>query len=182
MKIESEKSFVHFFFEWCNGIGAKRIFRFGLGGAVYLIVVWSFDYFYIPWLAIEFRYLTIFPLYLSLFVISWIGLFVYRFFREDIFLLESINEWLKKEGKYEITKALKRKVKENPLITFAAIATWWSPLHAYLFFKKDKKDNVTEYFKVFGLGSLYCALFWGVVIDIFVFMWDLAVVLLKNRI
>lgn len=115
-------------------------------------------------------------------MISWIGLFVYRFFREDIFLLEKINKWLGEDGDYKVTKTLKRKVNENSRFTFAAIATWWSPLHAYLFFKKDNKDNIAEYLKAFGLGSLYCALFWGIVIDILVLIWDLVVLLLKNKI
>jgi hypothetical protein len=182
LKTELEKSIVHLFFEWCKRIGVKKIFRFGLGGAVYLAIVLSFDWFYMPWLAIQFRYLAIVPLYFSLFIISWIGLFVYRFFREDIFLLGTINEWLRVEGNYKITKAIKKKMNENPKFMFAAISTWWSPLHAYLFFKKDKNDNIAEYFKAIGLGAFYCSLFWGVVIDVLVLAYDLAVFLFKNGI
>lgn len=179
LKTESEKNFVHLFLDWCRKIGVRRVCRFGLGGFVYLVVVLAFDYLYIPWLAIKFRYLTVIPLYVSLFAISWLGLLVYRFFGEDIFLLGAINKWLVKESNYRLVRVLKRKIIGNPQTTFAAIATWWSPLHAYLFFKKDQQDNGIEHFKIFALGSFYCASFWGIVIDVLVLLWDIAVALIK---
>jgi hypothetical protein len=114
------------------------------------------------------------PLFFSLFAISWLGLLLYRFFREDVFFMEKINAWLSKDNsKFRIIRAIKKKISENPRFIFAAISIEWSPLHSYLFFKRDEQDNVLDVAKSFALGSLYCAFFWGVVIDIAVLLWDL---------
>jgi len=148
---------------------SKFVSMYGL----YLFIVLTFDFIYMPWLAIRFKYFAIFPLYISLFIVSLVGLLIYEFFKEDMFFSEKIRVWLLKEGKYWTTKALKRFMNSNPKIMFAAIAIWWSPLHAYIFFREGSKNDLCTVLKSIGRGSLYCALFWGVAIDVLVALWYL---------
>jgi hypothetical protein len=154
-------------------IGIKKILKLGFIYILYLAIVWAFDYFYMPWLAYRFGYFAMFPLYLSLFAVSWFGLFLYRFFRENIFFLEEIREWLARDSRFRILDFFKKKAYENPRLRYILISTVWSPLHSYLFFKHGDIDNAVEVAKSFAIGSLYCAFFWGVVIDIVILLWDL---------
>lgn len=142
-------------------------------------MVWVFDYLYMPWLAIRFRYLTFFPLYISLLAVCLAGLIFYDSFKEDIFFKEKIKKWLAKEGKYKITKKLKHLINSNPNVTFAAIATWWSPLHAYIYFREGDKNHFGEIVRLFSKGSFYCSFFWGVIAFILSALWDLGKLIIK---
>jgi len=155
----------------CREIGLKKASKFGFVYALYLAIVWAFDYVYMPWLAIKFHYAAVFPLYISVLAVSLLGLLLYRFFRENVFFLEEIVRWLNKKGESGWLNVTKGKIVRNPKLTFAVISAWWSPLHGYLFFKRDETDHYQEVLKVFSLGSLYCALFWGIIIGILVFIW-----------
>ncbi|MFA4817497.1 MAG: hypothetical protein WC608_02085 [Parcubacteria group bacterium] len=203
MKTESIRKFPHLlldrcrkFWNWCKAVGWKRFTKYGFFYALYVAIVVGFDWLYMPWLAIKFRYFAIVPLYFSLFIVSWLGLLLYRSFKEDMLFMEKINAWLNNEGDGDtLSSRIKAMVRGNPKKTFAAISTWWSPIHGYLYFKKDKQDKFWETSKKFAVGSFYCALFWGVVIDILIFLWDmfsvwdmgifilaaLAVLKMKNR-
>lgn len=151
-----------------------KVLKFSFAYVLYVSIVVSFDYFYMPWLAIRFRYLAVIPLYFSIFAISWIGLLLYRRFQDDVLLVEKVKEWINGESKNRTVRFLKSKIKSNPRIAFVAISIWWGPLHSYLYFKKNTDDNVTGVARSMGLGSLYCALFWGVIIDFAVAIWDTA--------
>lgn len=154
---------------------SKYIFIYGL----YLLIVWMFDYLYMPWLGIKFRYLAFFPLYFSLFIICLLGLLLYDSFKEDIFFRENIKEWLADEGKNTFTRWIKSKINSSPRVTFAAIATWWSPLHAYIYFRQDEKKHFWEVMKLFGRGTFYCAFFWGGIVLVISALWDLGKLLMK---
>lgn len=174
MKIESIISFPHLLWNWCRKVGFKRILKYGFFYALYVAIVKTFDYIYMPWLAIKFRYFAIVPLYFSLYAVSWLGLWLYRSFREDMLFLEKINAWLDDtERGGQLVSSLKKRIRGNPKKIFMVVSTYWSPVHGYLYFKKDNKDNLIEVFKSFALGSFYCALFWGIVIDIIILIWDL---------
>ena len=187
MKTESRMRLGHLFQEMLSKVqekyrqvGRKRFFKFVLIYGLYLTMVLSFDYLYMPWLAIKFRYLTFFPLYVSILGICLAGLLLYEFFQEDVFFKREIMAWLTEEGKHGFTKKLKGKINGNPRLMFAAIATWWSPLHAYIFFREDDKNEFSEMMKLFCLGSFYCAFFWGVVIDILVALRDLGNLIIRS--
>lgn len=146
---------------------------------IYLCLVWAFDYLYMPWLAIRFRYLTFFPLYISLLVVCFVGLVIYDFLKEDIFFKKKIREWLAKDGKYKLTRKIKHLINSNPNLTFAAIATWWSPLHAYIYFREGEKNHFWEIVQLFGKGSFHCAFFWGFVAFVLSGLWDLGKLIIK---
>jgi hypothetical protein len=153
---------------------AKRISKFSLAYVLYVGIVWLFDYVYTPWLAIKFRYLMIFPLYVSIFLVSWLGYYLYEYFREDVFFINKINKWLEREDSHGIRGRLHNLIRRNPKSVFAAIATWWSPLHAYIFFRREGPCTLRSLLKNLAKGSLICALFWGVVIESCIFLWGLA--------
>lgn len=175
MKIESKEiAKKHLLLGWCRKVGFKRISKYGFFYALYVAIVVTFDYIYMPWLAIKFRYFTIVPLYFSLYAVSWLGLLLYRSFKEDMLFMERITAWLNNEDSGSVLSSkIKEKIRGNPKKTFIAISAWWSPIHAYLYFKRDKRDGFWEASRTFAIGSFYCTLFWGVIIDALIFFWDM---------
>ncbi|MBZ5514087.1 MAG: hypothetical protein LAN62_04440 [Acidobacteriia bacterium] len=157
----------------------RRISRFGAVCTLYLAIVWSFDYIYFPWLTLKFRSLVFLPLFLSIFLVSWAGYYLHEYFQEDVLLTGRIGDWLNRPGKGGIGTRIKTLIVGNPRCTFAAIATWWSPLHAYLFFNRDPTFRAPSFIKALAKGSFYCALFWGVVGESILFSWQMAKHLLR---
>ena len=185
-EVLSRSALVHRLLGWCREakekmkeIGARRIAKYVYMYGLYLLIVWTFEYFWMPWLAIKFKYFTFFPLYLSLFVVCLLGLFLYDSFKEDIFFKEDIKKWLAEEGKYKFTRWIKRKINSSPQATFAAISTWWSPLHAYIYFREEEKNHFKEVIRLYGKGSFYCAFFWGIIVFILSALWDLGKLIIK---
>jgi hypothetical protein len=155
-------------------VPVKRVSRFGVAYGLYLSIVWLFDYLYFPWLAIKFRLLVFFPLFASIFLVSWGGYYLYDYFREDVFFTERINNWLERGNSRGLTGKIKTLISRNPEYVFAAIATWWGPLHAYFFFQRDEPFRLAAFVKALAKGSFFCALFWGVIAESLLLSWDLA--------
>jgi hypothetical protein len=152
----------------------KKVTKFSGVHLLYLSIVWSFDYVYYPWLAIRFHYLLILPLFPSIFLVSWGGYYLYEYFREDVFFIERINTWLKEASPQGVRGRLKRAILRRPGYVYAVIATWWSPLHAYIFFRKEKTRGSFPLVKSLATGSLLSTLFWGVVAECVLLLWGLA--------
>jgi hypothetical protein len=151
----------------------KRASKFGAVYLLYLTIIWLFDYVYFPWLTLKFRYLVFFPLFLSIFVASWGGYYLYRHFQEDVFFTDKIHHWLERPGAGGLRGKLRSAVLNRPACVFAAVATWWSPLHAYIFLSKDQEFQLLSFLKSLTVGSLFCALFWGFVGDSLIFSYSL---------
>lgn len=151
----------------------KRASKFGAVYLLYVCIIWLFDYVYFPWLTIKFRYFVVVPLFPSVFVASWGGYYLYQYFQEDVFFTDRINGWLEQPGQGTMRGKLRSFILNKPAYVFAAIATWWSPLHAYIFFRKDQDFRLSSFLKALTIGSLCCALFWGVIGDSFVFSYGL---------
>lgn len=162
-----------------SALPLKRVSKFSALYALYLSIVWLFDYVYYPWLTLKFRYLVFLPLYLSVFLVSWGGYYLYRYFREDVFFTNRINNWLRRPGKGALLGRVKALVVNNPGWTFAAVSTWWSPLHAYIFFRRDEDFRLSSFTKSIAKGSLFCALFWGVVAESVLLFWSMAKLILR---
>lgn len=178
--------FVYRLLVWCKSAnkaikeaGAKKVSKYIFMYGLYLLIVWTFDYFYMPWLGIKFRYLTFFPLYFSLFVVCLLILPLYDSFKEDILFKENIKKWLADEGKNKFTRWIKAKINSSPQATFAVIATWWSPLHAYIYFREKEKNHFWEIMRLYSKGSFYCAFFWGAIVFILSALWDLGKLFIK---
>lgn len=142
---------------------ARRATRFGGVYALYLAIVWLFDYIYFPLLTIKFHALVYLPLFVSVFLVSWGGYYLYEYFQEDVFFTERINTWLEDPGAGGLRRKVKSLIVGNPRLVFAAISTWWSPLHAYVFFRRDKTFQFGSFIKALIAGSFCCAVFWGTV-------------------
>jgi hypothetical protein len=153
------------------GVRLKRASKFSAIYALYVSIVWLFDYVYYPWLTLRFKYLVFFPLYLSVFLVSWGGYYLYRYFQEDVFLTEQINDWLRRPGGGALLRKSKALIVNNPRWTFAAIAAWWSPLHAYVFSRRSDAFELPSFLKAMAKGSFVCALFWGVVAESALLLW-----------
>lgn len=169
-------SFLQRFLDWHKTIkeaGARRISKYIFMYGIYLCVIWTFDYLYAPWLAIKYKQFVFFPLYVSLFIISLAGLYMYNFFNEDMFFKKKIVQWLAEKGKWKITQWVKTKINSSPKVTFAVIAIWWSPLHSYVYFRDEDEKNIYTTLKSIGVGSFYCALFWGVIANMLILLWEL---------
>lgn len=156
-----------------SAVAARRATKFGGVYALYLAIVWLFDYVYFPLLTIKFHAFVYFPLFVSIFLVSWGGYYLYEFFQEDVFFTERINAWLETPEAGAIRKKIKSLIVSNPRLVFAAISTWWSPLHAYVFFRRDKTFRFGPFIKALVAGSFFCAIFWGTVGESFWISWRL---------
>jgi hypothetical protein len=154
-------------------VPVRRLSRFGGVYALYLSIVWLFDYVYFPWLTIKFHALVFLPLYVSIFLVSWGGFYLYQYFQEDVFFAERVNQWLERPATGKVSRWVRDVISKNPRCAFAAISTWWSPLHAYVFFRRDKSFEFLPFIQAMAEGSLFCTFFWGLVGESFVFSWHL---------
>ncbi len=152
----------------------KRVTKFSGVYLLYLSIIWGFDYVYYPWLAIHFHYLMVVPLFPSIFLVSWGGYYLYEYFREDVFFIEKINAWLREASPQSWRGRVKGAILRRPRCVFAVIATWWSPLHAYIFFRRERTQGNWALIKTLATGSLWCTLFWGVVAEVLLLLWSLA--------
>jgi hypothetical protein len=159
----------------------KRASKFSMAYGLYLAIVWMFDYVYYPWLAIKFRHLMFFALYPSIFLVSWGGFYLYAYFQEDVFFTEKVHAWLEQSGSQGIRRRFRSLIANNPRCVFVAVATWWSPLHAYVFFRRDKTFSLSSLVKALAKGSFICALFWGIVAESFIILWGLFRLILSSR-
>ena len=150
---------------------ARRATKFGGVYALYLSIVWLFDYVYFPLLTIKFHAMVYFPLFISIFLVSWGGYYLYEYFQEDVFFTERINAWLADPGAGGFRRKIKSLILANPKLIFAAVSTWWSPLHAYVFFRRNGKFNFTSFMKSLVAGSFFCTIFWGTVGESFWASW-----------
>jgi hypothetical protein len=157
----------------------KRASKFGVVYLLYLSIIWLFDYVYFPWLTLKFRYLVFFPLFPSIFAASWGGYYLYRHFHEDVFFTDKIHHWLEQPGAAGLRGKLRSMVVNRPACVFVAVATWWSPLHAYIFLSKDQDFRLLSFLRSLTIGSLLCALFWGLIGDSFIFSYSLLKAILR---
>jgi len=157
----------------------KRASKFSAVYALYVSIIWLFDYVYYPWLILRFRYWVFVPLFLSVFLVSWGGYYLYSYFQEDVFLTEQINNWLRRPGGWPLVSKSKALIVDNPGWTFAAIAAWWSPLHAYVFSRRDETFDLGSFVRAIAKGSFVCAFFWGVVAESVLLLWRLGKLLLR---
>ncbi|TAM81458.1 MAG: hypothetical protein EPN47_11915 [Acidobacteria bacterium] len=157
----------------------KRASKFGAVYLLYLSIIWLFDYVYFPWLTIRFRYLVFFPLFPSIFLASWGGYYLYRHFQEDVFFADKIYHWLERPGTGGLRGKIRSVVLNRPACVFAAVSTWWSPLHAYVFLNRDQEFRLFSFLKLLAIGSLFCALFWGFVGDSLIFSYSLLKAILR---
>ena len=147
-----------------------KLTRFGVVYALVVAIIWVFDYLYMPWLGIKFQYLTIIPLFFSLLLVCWVGLNIYDFFGEDVFFIGKIKPWLDEKSSWRVIEWIKQIIRRSPKATFIAVSTFWSPLHGYLFFRTED-DNLAKALRKIVEGSVYCAIFWGIVISLLVLIW-----------
>lgn len=159
----------------------KRASKFSMAYALYLAIVWMFDYVYYPWLTIKFRHFMFLALYPSIFLVSWGGFYLYEYFQEDVFFTEKVNAWLEQSGSEGIGRRFRSLIANNPGCVFAAVATWWSPLHAYVFFRRDKTFSLASLVKALAKGSFISAFFWGIVAESFILLWGLFRLVLSSR-
>ena len=157
----------------------KRASKFGAVYLLYLSIIWLFDYIYFPWLTLKFRYLVFFPLFPSIFVASWAGYYLYQHFQQDVFFTDKIHHWLELPGAGGLRGKIRSVVQNRPAYVFAAVATWWSPLHAYIFLRKDQDFRLLQFLKSLFVGSLLCALFWGLIGDSVIFSYGLMKAVLR---
>ena len=156
-------------------ISLKNLAKLPKFAAVYSIalsVIWLFDYGLMIWLARTFGYLMVFPLCPALFLACWGGLYLYDFFNEDVFFIEAIQRYLHKNGSFPTYNRIKSSIRTSRRMTFILISIWWSPLHAYLFFRQHGDTSKTA-IKSIAIGSLYCAVFWGILVDLLLLIWNI---------
>lgn len=149
----------------------ERFRKFGAAYGLVLAIIWTFDYLYMPWLGITFKYLTIIPLFFSLLLVCWVGLYLYDYLKEDVFFIGKIKPWLEAKSSWKLIDKIKQKIRQSPKATFVFISAFWSPLHGYLFFRTEDKYKSNAFIKI-GEGSIYCAIFWGIVVSMLVFIWE----------
>ncbi|MGW8185181.1 MAG: hypothetical protein ACWGHO_03690 [Candidatus Moraniibacteriota bacterium] len=138
--------------------GRKFVLAYLVCAGIYVV----FDCVYMPWLAYEFGGWLFIPLYPSILLANFVGLYLYDWLGEDVLFMEFGSNWIKEEGgKLEFIKKYLRKSRR---IIFIILSIWPSPIAGYLFFRKEKtKLNA---FKNIAFGSIFCTAVWGGLISL----------------
>jgi hypothetical protein len=146
----------------------KKTLKFMLAYCLVVAIYYVFDLIYMPWLAIKFGFLIFIPLYPSIFLANFLGVYLYDYLKEDVFFLELGKNWINEEGwRLEFLKA---KIRESKKITFIALSIWPSPIAAYLFFRKNEKRQASEIIKTIAIGSISCTFVWGGGVSVVVYL------------
>ncbi len=151
-----------------NKFDSRFIFAWMLAVGGY----YAFDFIYMPYLAIKFGYFMVFPLFLSIFLVCWIGVYTYDLLDRDAYFIEHLSAWLVKPSENPTISKIKELVNKNQKNVFVAISIWYSPLHAYIYFRESAKDKKVKMVSSLAMGSLYCSLFWGIIIDLIMLAWE----------
>lgn len=133
--------------------GRKFVFAYLVCAGIYIV----FDCVYMPWLAYEFGVWLFIPLYPSILLANFLGLYLYDWLGEDVLFMEFGSNWIEQEdGSLECIKKYLRKSRK---IIFVILSIWPSPIAGYLFFRKEKtKLNAL---KNIAIGSIFCTAAWG---------------------
>ena len=137
----------------------EKIKKFSVAYAACMVVYWLFDGVYMPALIIQFGYWVFLPLYPSILLINFLGLFAYDYFKEDIFFLELGKNWINEEG--GSLEWIKRIARKSSKVIFIWLSIWPSPIASYLFIRKNEKEPNIKVLKTMAIGSVFCTAFWG---------------------
>jgi len=137
----------------------KKGFKFVLAYAACSGIYAIFEYLYMPWLTYKFGYWMFIPLYPSVLLANFGGVYLYDLLGEDVLFMEFGSNWISKEGgRFEWMKKYLRNSKRK---IFIALSIWPSPIASYLFFRKGKNEAAADIFRCIAIGSIYCTIAWG---------------------
>lgn len=147
----------------------KKAGKFIVAYYFVVAVYYLFDFVYMPWLTLKFGYLVFLPLYPSILVANFLGLYAYDYFDEDVFFLEIGRNWIENsDSKLESVKKILRKSKK---LIFVSLSIWPSPIAGYLFFRKKKNEPTLKILGIMATGSIFCTAFWGGGLSILYFLY-----------
>jgi len=149
----------------------KKVGKFAFAYAVVVLTYYAFDFVYMPWLTICFGKFMIIPLYPSILLANFFGLFLYRIFNEDVLFIELGRNWISEESKRQWLERVKKRVRNSKKLTFIALSIYPSPIAGYLYFEKNE-DSKTRIFRIMALGSVFCTLVWA---GLFTVVWYVVV-------
>lgn len=147
--------------------GNKPI-KFAAAYVLATVIYLLFDYVYMPWLAIRFEFWMVLPLYPSILIANFLGLFIYDWFQEDILFIELGRNWIDSEGEQFMT--LKEFLRRSAKFSFVALSIWPSPIAGYLLLRNGVDESRWQAFKIIALGSIPCAMVWSGVAGLVVFL------------
>jgi len=136
----------------------RKIQRFGTVYALVALAYYLFDLVYLPWLTYVFGYWVFLPLYPSILLVNFVGLFVYDYFDEDVFFIEFGKNWIAESGGR--LESIKRNLRTNRNLIFISLSIWPSPIASYIFFRKEH-ETIIQKIKIIALGSIFCTAAWG---------------------
>jgi hypothetical protein len=135
--------------------GGKFVFAYLMCAGIYAL----FEYIYMPWLTYRFGCWMFIPLYPSIVLANFTGVYVYDWLGEDVLFMEFGNNWINEEGgRLERLKKHLRNSRKNISI---ALSIWPSPIASYLFSRKEIGNRPANIFKSIVEGSIYCTAVWG---------------------
>lgn len=149
----------------------KKAFKFTFAYVLATAIYYVFDYVYLPWLGIKFGFTVFAPLYSSIVIVNFLGVYLYDFLKEDVLFLELGKNWIKSDTGRLLK--FKKYVRESKRLTFIALSIWPSPIASYLFFRKSSKKQFWQVFGVIAIGSIYCTAVYGGVLGLFGYLFKL---------
>lgn len=133
--------------------------RFVLAYLVCSGVFFLFEWIYMPWLTVKFGYWMFVPLFPSIVVANFLGVYLYDFLGEDILFMEFGSSWINEVGgKME---PLKKRIRNSKKLIFIGLSIWPSPIAGYLFFRDEIGRSKPATFKAIVAGSIPCTIVWG---------------------
>ena len=149
----------------------KKTLRFTFAYVLVTAIYYLFDYVYMPWLGIKFGFAFFIPLYPSILIVNFLGVYLYDFFKEDVLFLELGKNWIENNtGRF---LKVKKVIRNSKKLTFVTLSIWPSPIASYLFFRKNSEKQPWEVFKIIAFGSVLCTAVFGGGISLFVYLFKL---------
>lgn len=135
--------------------GLKFALTYAFVSLTYLV----FDTLYMPVLFYWFGHWAFVPLYPSILLANFGGVYLYRWFGEDVLFMEFGRSWLDEDNGKLVR--VKQCLRRSDKLIFFALSVWPSPIASYLFFRKQWGEGVWRVFRCIALGAVYCTFVWG---------------------
>jgi hypothetical protein len=103
-------------------------------------------------------------MYISILVINIVGVYVYDYFKEDVFFMDFANNYIQSSNGL-ISRFLRDKCKTHPkassIVTFVALSTFPCPLTGYLFLKGAGNRSFCNTAVIIAIGAIPCTIVWA---------------------
>lgn len=112
-----------------------------------------------PWLSYKFGFMIFVPLYPSILIVNYIGVYAYNYIGEDVLFIALGKNWINSD--HSRFKGFREFIKKRATTAFVLLSVWPSPIASYLYIREKNEETPFKIFKVIAIGSIFGTFFWG---------------------